>query len=77
MAEYETHRLRVGDWMPSSKIKSIACDAYSSLVAVGREDGDIEVIVEGTVDNNQSFTRCLDCKFISEMVHAIHDTWTI
>ena len=39
---YEVHRLRFSDWHPTS-IKSIAVDPFSSKVAVGREDGDIEI----------------------------------
>lgn len=42
ISEFEVHRLRIGDWMPSA-IKSIACDPFSWLVAVGREDGDIDI----------------------------------
>jgi hypothetical protein len=40
--EYTVHRLRIGDWVPAP-IKSIAADPYSNKVAVGREDGDIEI----------------------------------
>jgi hypothetical protein len=40
--EYEAHRLRFADWQPSA-IKSICCDAASERLAVGREDGEIEI----------------------------------
>ena len=36
------HRFRFGDVLPSA-IKSIASDPFSPLVAIGREDGDIEI----------------------------------
>jgi hypothetical protein len=43
MSEFTVHRLRFGNWLPSA-IKSIAVDRkYSNKVAVGREDGEIEV----------------------------------
>ncbi len=42
MAKFGVHRFRFGDVLPSA-IKSIASDSYSSLVAIGREDGDIEI----------------------------------
>ena len=45
MAKFGVHRFRFGDVLPSA-IKSIASDPYSSLVAIGREDGDIETIVQ-------------------------------
>ncbi len=38
----DVHRLRFGDWLPSP-IKSIATDPFSAMVAIGREDGDIEI----------------------------------
>ena len=38
----DVHRLRFGDWTPSP-IKSIAPDPFSAMVAIGREDGDIEI----------------------------------
>ena len=38
----EVHRLRFGDFIPSA-VKSISSDPFSSRVAVGRVDGDIEV----------------------------------
>jgi hypothetical protein len=37
------HEYRFSDWMPSP-IKSLAVDPFSGGVAVGREDGDIEVM---------------------------------
>ena len=40
--ELTAHRLRFGDWKPTP-IKSIAVDPFSSKVAIGREDGDIEI----------------------------------
>jgi hypothetical protein len=43
MGDFSVHRLRIGDWVPSA-IKSIAADPFSEKVAVGRENGDIEVI---------------------------------
>jgi U3 small nucleolar RNA-associated protein 4 len=36
------HRFRFGDWRPSA-IKSLASDPFSGKVAVGREDGDVEI----------------------------------
>lgn len=36
------HRVRIGDWVPSP-IKSIASDLFSTKIAVGRVDGDIEI----------------------------------
>jgi hypothetical protein len=43
MTDFTVHRLRFGNWLPSA-IKSIAVDRkYSNKVAVGREDGEIEV----------------------------------
>ncbi len=42
MATFGVHRFRFGDVLPSA-IKSIASDPYSSLVAIGRDDGDIEI----------------------------------
>lgn len=39
----EVHRLRIGNYLPKA-IKSIAVDhIYSQKIAIGREDGDIEV----------------------------------
>ncbi len=40
--EYRVHKCRFSDWKPSV-IRSIASDPFSRLVAVGREDGDVEV----------------------------------
>jgi hypothetical protein len=40
--QYTVHRLRIGDWVPVP-VKSIASDLFSNKVAVGREDGEIEV----------------------------------
>lgn len=43
MTDFTVHRLRFGNWMPAA-VKSIAVDRkFSNKVAVGREDGDIEV----------------------------------
>ena len=42
MSTFDVHRLRFGDWMPSP-IKAIASDPFSAMVAIGREDGDIEI----------------------------------
>ena len=39
---YAVHRWRFPDWMPSP-VKSIACNQITSFVAIGREDGDVEV----------------------------------
>lgn len=36
------HRYRFSDWIPSP-IRSIATDLNSEFIAVGRENGDIEV----------------------------------
>ncbi len=41
-SEFRVHRLRIGNWVPSP-IKCIASDPFSSRIAVGREDGDIEI----------------------------------
>ena len=43
MVNFGVHRFRFGDVLPSA-IKSIASDPYSSYVAIGREDGDIEIV---------------------------------
>jgi hypothetical protein len=43
MGDFSVHRLRIGDWVPCS-IKSIAADPLSGKIAVGRDNGDIEVI---------------------------------
>lgn len=43
MGDFNVHRLRIGDWVPCA-IKSLAVDPFSSKVAIGRENGDIEVI---------------------------------
>lgn len=40
--EYTTHRIRFGNWRPQA-IRSIACDPSLAYIAVGREDGDIEI----------------------------------
>ena len=40
--EYTTHRLRFGNWRPQA-IRSLACDSSLAYIAVGREDGDIEI----------------------------------
>lgn len=37
------HQYKFADWMPSS-IHSITVDKYSGIVAVGRQDGEIEVL---------------------------------
>ena len=42
MSDFKVHRLRIGNWVPAP-IKSIAADPFSSKIAVGREDGDIEI----------------------------------
>jgi len=42
--EFSVHKWRFPDWMPSP-IRSIVGDPTSSMVAVGREDGDIEVLL--------------------------------
>jgi hypothetical protein len=36
------HRMRFSDWQPSA-IKTLASDPFSCNLAVGREDGDIEI----------------------------------
>lgn len=36
------HRLRIGNWVPGA-IQAIAADPFSCKIAVGREDGDIEI----------------------------------
>eukprot|EP01035_Chromulina_nebulosa_P017615 gene17615-23190_t len=41
--EYNIHRLKFGDWVPSP-VRSIAIDPFSSFVAIGREDGEIEIL---------------------------------
>ena len=40
--DYAVHRLRIGDWVPAP-IKSIVADPFSTKVAVGREDGEVEI----------------------------------
>lgn len=40
--EYFSHRLRFGNWQPKA-VHSIASEASLSYIAVGREDGDIEI----------------------------------
>ena len=40
--DYQVHRWRFSNWVPC-QIKSLAADFFSTLVAVGREDGEIEV----------------------------------
>ena len=37
------HRFKFSDWTPSP-IRSLAVDKFSGLVAIGREDGDIEIV---------------------------------
>jgi hypothetical protein len=45
MTGLKVHRLRFGDW-EISPVKSIAVEKFSlNKIAVGREDGDIEVII--------------------------------
>ncbi len=44
MGDFDVHRLRIGDWVPCA-IKSIAVDTHSSKIAVGRDNGDIEVCI--------------------------------
>jgi hypothetical protein len=39
------HRYRFSDWIPSP-IKCIAADPFSEYVAIGRENGDIEVCMK-------------------------------
>ena len=40
--QLNVHRLRFSNWQPSP-IKTLASDPFSCKVAVGREDGDIEI----------------------------------
>ena len=40
--DYCVHRLRFADWKPAP-IKTLAGDPFSCRLAVGREDGDIEI----------------------------------
>lgn len=40
--DISVHRLRFSDWQPST-IKTLASDPFSCKLAVGREDGDIEI----------------------------------
>ena len=42
MTDLAVHRLRIGNWVTAS-IQALAVDKFSCMVAVGREDGDIEV----------------------------------
>lgn len=44
--EFTVHRLRFGNWIPTP-ITAIASDPYSTKVAVGREDGYIEIVDSG------------------------------
>lgn len=39
------HQYKFSDWMPSS-IHSITVDKYSSIIAIGRQDGEIEVKIK-------------------------------
>ena len=43
MSDYTIHRLRIGEYIPSS-IQSIVNDPFSSAVAIGRQDGQIEIL---------------------------------
>jgi hypothetical protein len=36
------HQYKFSNWMPSA-VKALATDKYSGIVAVGRQDGEIEV----------------------------------
>ena len=40
--EYTVHRWRFSNWKPSA-IKAFAVDDLSNLVAIGREDGNIDI----------------------------------
>lgn len=41
--DFEVHRLRIGNWKPEA-IKAVACDdKYSHNLAIGKENGEIEV----------------------------------
>lgn len=41
--DFEVHRLRIGNWKPDS-IKAVACDdKFSHNLAIGKENGEIEV----------------------------------
>lgn len=40
--DFSVHRMRFSDWQPSA-IKTLASDPFSCNLAVGREDGDIEI----------------------------------
>ena len=42
MTEYDIHRIKWGNWEPCS-IKALAYDKHSNLLAIGRENGEIEV----------------------------------
>lgn len=44
MTDFVVHRLKIGNWRPVA-VKAIAADVKlsSSKIAVGREDGEIEV----------------------------------
>lgn len=53
--EFTVHRLRFGDWIPSP-IKALAGDPFSSIVAVGRIDGDIEVILKNSAIQKSNHT---------------------
>ena len=45
MTDYTVHRLRIGEYIPGV-IQSIASDPFSSSIAVGREDGQIEILAD-------------------------------
>jgi hypothetical protein len=61
MGDFSVHRLRIGDWVPCA-IKSIAVDPFSSKIAVGRDNGDIEV-------RNRAIPTVL-CTFLMQPVFA-------
>lgn len=78
--EYKVHRCKFSDWTPSP-VRSIAVDPHSPLVAVGREQGDIEVslYLSTTLSCSDHLTHRLICiidlQLESEMVCAESHPW--
>lgn len=66
LMDLSVHRLRFSDWQPST-IKTLASDPFSCKLAVGREDGDIEIrdsshqwYVQATAPGQKGFNlQCL------------------
>jgi hypothetical protein len=67
MGDFTVHRLRIGEWVPSA-VRSIAADPFSSKVAVGRENGEIEVS-SGSIGSVE-VDRCYMCWHFSTRLGA-------